>query len=78
MKELKSLCKHLFALILTFGLYKIFTHYHKIAFDMAERIRADYLKKHPMPLEDTMERICLSELAQELADECVLHHLICG
>ena len=50
----------------------------KIAFEMAERIRADYLKLHPMPQEDTMERICLSELAQELADECVLHDLICG
>ncbi|SBW12530.1 conserved hypothetical protein [uncultured Eubacteriales bacterium] len=50
----------------------------KIAFEMAERIRADYLKLHPMPEEDTMERIRLSELAQELADECVLHDLICG
>ena len=47
------------------------------AFEMAERIRADYLKTHPMPEEDTMERIRLSELAQEIADECVLYDLIC-
>lgn len=49
----------------------------KTGFEMAERIRADYLKLHPMPEEDTMERIRLSELAQELADECVLYDLIC-
>lgn len=49
----------------------------KTGFEMAERIRADYLKLHPMPKEDAMERFRLSELAQEIADESVLHDLIC-
>lgn len=49
----------------------------KTAFEMVERIRADFLKAHPMPEEDTMERFRLSELAQEIADECVLYNLIC-
>lgn len=48
----------------------------KIAFDMAEGIRSDYLKVHPMPEENTIERFYLSELAQEIADECVLYDLI--
>ena len=48
----------------------------KSAFEMAERIRADYLKAHPMPEDDTMERIRLSEIAQEIADECVFYDLI--
>ena len=48
----------------------------KSAFEMAERIRTDYLKAHPMPEDDTMERIRLSELAQEIADECVFYDLI--
>lgn len=47
----------------------------KAAFVMAERIRADCLKMHPMP-DDAMERIRLSELAQKIADECVLYDLI--
>ena len=33
----------------------------KTAFELAERIRAAYLEKHPMPENDTMERIRLSE-----------------
>ncbi|KAF5048602.1 Transposon-encoded protein TnpV [anaerobic digester metagenome] len=49
----------------------------KAAFEMTERVRADYLKAHPMPEYDTMKRIRLSELAQEIADECVLCNLIC-
>ena len=48
----------------------------KIAFDMAEGIRSDYLKVHLMPEENTIERFYLSELAQEIADECVLYDLI--
>lgn len=49
----------------------------KAAFEMAEQIRTAYLKTHPIPEEDTMERIRLSEMAQEIADECVIHDLIC-
>lgn len=49
----------------------------KAAFEIAEQIHTAYLKTHPMPEEDTMERIRLSELAQEIADECVIHDLIC-
>ncbi|MGN6714001.1 TnpV protein [Anaerocolumna jejuensis] len=48
----------------------------KTAFDMAERIRTDYLKAHPMPEDDAMERIRLSEQEQEIADECVFYDLI--
>lgn len=44
---------------------------------MAERIRADYLKAHPMPEEDAMERIHISTQAQTVADECVITKLIC-
>lgn len=44
----------------------------KIAFNMAEQIRADYLKTHPLPDEDTMERVCLCELAQDIAEEMVI------
>jgi len=49
----------------------------KYDFEMAERIRANYLKAHPTLENDTMERICLSELAQEIADDYVLYNLIC-
>ncbi|MFT4104156.1 MAG: TnpV protein [Lacrimispora sp.] len=48
----------------------------KAGFEMAERIRAGYLKTHPISDEDTMERIRLSEMAQEITDECVIHDLI--
>ena len=48
----------------------------KIAFEMAERIRADYMKAHPMPEEDTMERIHISIQAQMIADEIVTTELI--
>ncbi len=44
---------------------------------MAEQIRADYLKLHPMPKEDTMERIHISIKAQMLSDEFVVAKLIC-
>lgn len=49
----------------------------KAAFEMAECICADYLKACPMPEEDTMERVRLCELAQDIADEMVYHHMIC-
>lgn len=41
----------------------------QIGFNMTEQIRADYLKTHPLSDEDTMERVCLCELAQDIADE---------
>lgn len=63
-------------LLLTGKLAEHCTVMDKTAFKMAEQIRADYLKAHPVPEEDTMERIRLSELAQDIADECVLHNLI--
>ncbi len=49
----------------------------KAAFEMAERIRADYLNAHPMPEEDTMERFHASTQAQIIADEIVTDQLIC-
>ncbi|WP_312939221.1 TnpV protein [Oscillibacter sp.] len=48
----------------------------KAAFEMTECIRADYLKAHPMPEDDAMERIRCSELAQKIADECAFYDLI--
>ena len=64
-------------LLLTGKLAEHCTVIDKAAFDMTEQIRADYLKTHPMPEEDTMDRIRLSELAQDIADECVSAKLIC-
>lgn len=46
------------------------------SYEMAERIRADYLKIRPMPKDDTMERIYIFEQAQMVADEIVLSDLI--
>ncbi|HVI40834.1 MAG TPA: TnpV protein [Anaerovoracaceae bacterium] len=46
------------------------------AFELAERIRADYLETHPMPEDDTMERIRISTQAQMVADEIVSAELI--
>lgn len=48
----------------------------KSAFDMAERIRGKYLEQNPPPTEDTLARIQAFTLAQDIADECVLHDLI--
>lgn len=48
----------------------------KTAFDMAERIRGQYLEQNPQPLEDTLARIQVFTLAQDMADEYVLHDLI--
>lgn len=45
------------------------------AFEMAERIRAQYLKQHPTPLEG-MERIQVFEHAQMITDELVTAELI--
>ena len=64
-------------LLLTGKLAEHCTVIDKAAFEMAERIRADYLKLHPMPEEDTMERIQISTQAQMIADEIVLSELIC-
>lgn len=46
------------------------------AFDMAERIRGQYLKKHPAPSEG-LERIQAFEQAQMIADEIVSAEFIC-
>lgn len=48
----------------------------KSAFDTAERIRGQYLEQNPPPLEDTLARIQVFTLAQDIAEECVLHDLI--
>jgi len=58
-------------LLLTGKLLEHCMSIERVAFEMAERIRADYLKEHPMSEDDTMERIPCSGLAQEIADECV-------
>lgn len=46
------------------------------AFEQSEQIQAGWLKSHPMPLEDTLERIRLRTQAQAIADEIVLAELI--
>lgn len=46
------------------------------AFELSERIRAYYLKQHPIPEEDALERIRISEQAQAVADEIVKTELI--
>lgn len=48
----------------------------KAAFDTAERIRGQYLNQNPPPIEDTMARLQVFTLAQDIADECVLNDLI--
>lgn len=48
----------------------------RTAFDMAERIRTDYLKIHSMSLDNTMERIHVSVQAQMVADKIVVTELI--
>ena len=48
----------------------------KSAFDMAERIRGQYLEQNPPLLEDTLARIQAFTQAQDIADECVLNDLI--
>jgi len=48
----------------------------KVAFEMSERVRADYLKMHPMPEEDILERIHISTQAQMIADEIVIAQII--
>ncbi|NLK38284.1 MAG: TnpV protein [Epulopiscium sp.] len=48
----------------------------KSAFDMAERIRGQYLEQNPPPIEDTLARIQAFTLAQEVADEFALHNLV--
>jgi hypothetical protein len=48
----------------------------KSAFDMAERIRGQYLEQNPLSIEDTLARIQVFTLAQDIANEWVLHDLI--
>lgn len=50
----------------------------KAAFEMVEHIRADYLRAHPMPEDDTLERIRISAQAQMIADEIVADQLVCS
>ena len=50
----------------------------KTAFEMAEHIREDYLRAHPMPEDDTLERIRISTQAQMIADEIVVDQLVCS
>lgn len=59
---------------------KLAQHCNKIehsAFEIAERIQAQYLEQHPAPIEG-MERIQTFTLAQSTADEIVLTELICN
>lgn len=49
----------------------------KTAFEMAERIRADYLKKHTIPEDDTMEHIRIFTQAQMVVDEVIIAEFIC-
>ncbi|MEG1997537.1 MAG: TnpV protein [Clostridiales bacterium] len=41
------------------------------AFEQSEQIQAWWLKSHPMPLEDTLERIRLRTQAQAIAELCL-------
>ena len=50
----------------------------KTAFEMAEHIRADYLKKHPMPDDNILESIRISTQAQMIADKIVADQLVCS
>lgn len=43
----------------------------KAAFEMSEQVRTDYLKKHPMPEDDILERIRISTQAQMISDEII-------
>lgn len=64
-------------LLLTGKLAEHCAVFDKAVFEMAERVRADYLKTHPMPEDDTLERIRISTQAQMIADEIVLSGFIC-
>lgn len=46
------------------------------AFERAELIQSDWLEAHPMPLEDTLERVRLRTQALHIADEIVIAELI--
>lgn len=48
----------------------------KAAFEQSEQIQAAWLEVHPMPIEDTQERIRLRVQAQMIADEIVTTELI--
>lgn len=64
-------------LLLTGKLAQHCANIDETALQMAEKVRADYLKVHPMPEEDVMERIRLSTQTQMIADEIVTYQLIC-
>ncbi|WP_313129034.1 TnpV protein [Anaerocolumna sp.] len=64
-------------MLLTGKLAEHCTTIDKAAFELAERIRADFLKVHPMPEENTLERIQISTQSQMIADEMVIAELIC-
>ncbi|MDD2972298.1 MAG: TnpV protein [Lachnospiraceae bacterium] len=46
------------------------------AFEQSEQIQAAWLDTHPMPLEDTLERVRLRTQAQMIADEIVTAELV--
>ena len=46
------------------------------AFEQSEQIQSAWLETHPMPLEDTLERVRLRTQAQMLADEIVTAELV--
>lgn len=56
-------------LLLTGKLAEHCAKIEKTAFEMAEHIREDYLRAHPMPEDDTLERLRISTQAQMIADE---------
>lgn len=49
----------------------------RASFEQSEQIQAAWLETHPLPPEDTMERIQLRTQAQMIADEIVTADLIC-
>lgn len=49
----------------------------QVAFERAERIRTQYLERHPAPVEGT-ERIQAFTQAQIVADELVFHDIVCN
>jgi hypothetical protein len=64
-------------LLLTGKLAEHITTIDRTAYEMVERIRANYLENHPMPEEDTIGRIYISIQAQIVSDEFIVAELIC-
>jgi len=46
------------------------------AFEQSEQIQAAWLETHPMPLEDTLERVRLRTQAQMIGDEMILRAIV--